>query len=138
MSPKKSQTAIYLQERKDMSTMKDSILKDNLGISVVGFWVLLSWSPGSHSVFSAWSEGPQGSVARPSGLESEVALEEATPPRCNADAPCWGPGLTFWSVKALVMPRFDRASKVPSGSTIMSITVRLAHKHSSKLKMSNK
>lgn len=81
------------------------------------------WSPGSRSGTSEFPGGPRDSAACPSGLEEVDPVETS--------APCWIPGVTFWSVRGLVMLRFDRASRVPSGSTIMSITVRFAQRRGS-------
>lgn len=54
----------------------------------------------------------------------------------NVDAPIWAPGPALWSARGLVSPRFDKASSVPSGSTIMSITASLKRKQTSKVNVS--
>lgn len=90
------------------------------------FWCQLYVSelPGTHLGPSVSSEGPPGFVGSPSDLEGRSGPDgEAPAPGCNTGSACWGPGLSFGSVRGLVRPRFDSASKVPSGSTIMSITV---------------
>lgn len=64
-----------------------------------------------------WSDDPQDSEVRPSGWRAERVLEDASDPGCSLEAPCWTPGL--------VSPRLDRASREPSGSTIMSMTEKM-------------
>lgn len=50
-----------------------------------------------------------------------AVLEDADP-GSNVDASIRVPGPVLWSARGLVSPRLDKASSVPSGSTIMSIT----------------
>lgn len=80
-------------------------------MSEVMLWVLeANWIAVSGSATSLFPGASQGGPAFASGLE------EVDP--AGISGPGWVPGLT-------VTPWSDRESRVPSGSTIMSMTGRL-------------